>query len=183
MRRRNTYSCNVIAVCFKTAHMIQRLHQLEQATTEQLVARRQAAQALIGAQGGITQLSQTSQQEQVSGQVIDTRVFGKRDKWDGSEKAWPNWSFVDEDSYAGAIDQQLSDDMTKAEISTTVLENGSMPPEAQAWSCAVVLNPDHAVHWKSLGSHRQCAAHGWGMDLWRLLFSTRTPRRTTRGWS
>ena len=48
---------------------------------------------------------------------MDTRVLGRADKWDGSEKAWANWSFVMK-AYAGAIDQSLSADMTTAECST-----------------------------------------------------------------
>ena len=96
--------------------MVQRLQQSEQAATEQVVARRQAEQALAEAQVRITQQGQAFQQRtRANGQVVDTRVLGKPDKWDGS-------------------DQQLSDDMTKAEISTTVLDNGSMSPEAEAWS-------------------------------------------------
>ena len=104
----------------------------------------------------ITQLSQTAQQgTRATGQVKDTRVIGKPDKCDGSEKAWPNLSSVAK-AYAGAIDQQLSDDMTKAEISTTVLNNDSISQEAQAPECAAVFHPDHAVYWTNIGSHRQC---------------------------
>ena len=140
----------------QAAHVLQRLQQLEQAVTEQVVARRQAEQALAEAQGRITQLSQTAQQgTRATGQVVDTRVLGKPDKCDGSEKAWPNWSSVAK-AYAGAIDQQLSDDMTKAEISTTVLNNDSTSQEAQAPECAAALHPDHALYWTSIGSHRRC---------------------------
>ena len=46
--------------------------------------------------------------------------LGSRTSGMAAKKVWSNWSFV-EKACAGAIDQQLSDDMTKAEISTTVL--------------------------------------------------------------
>ena len=49
------------------------------------------------------------------------------DKWDGSEKAWPTWSFVMK-ACAGAIDQELSADMAGAEISTDAVSNESMTP-------------------------------------------------------
>ena len=145
---RETYPCNMVAVSswrFSTwlwcstdaeqsAHVLKRLQQLEQAVTEQVVARRQAEQILAETQGRITQLSQTFQQgAEGSGQVIDTLVLGKPDKWDGSEKAWPNWSFVAK-AYTGVIDQQLSDDMSQAEICTTVLNNDRMSPGSQARS-------------------------------------------------
>ena len=75
----------------QTAHVLQGPQQLEQAVTEQVVARRRAEQTLADAQGRITQLSQTLQQgTKVSGQVIDTRVLWKWDTWDCSDKAWPN---------------------------------------------------------------------------------------------
>ena len=64
---------------------------LEQAATEQLSARRGAERALVEAQTRITQLDQALQQGgRLGGQVVDTRVLRRPDKWDGSEKAWPN---------------------------------------------------------------------------------------------
>ena len=51
--------------------------------------------------------------------IVDTRVLVRTDKWYGSEKAWPIWSFVTR-AHAGAIDRDLSLDTTNAEISTDV---------------------------------------------------------------
>ena len=51
------------------------------------------------------------------GQMADTRVLGKVDKWNSSGKALPKWSFVLK-VYDVAVDQQLS-----AEISTHVVGN------------------------------------------------------------
>ena len=59
------------------------------------------------------------------GQVVDTRVIGRPGKWDGSEKAYPNWSFVMK-AHAGAIDQALLADMTTAECSTDAMSNDTM---------------------------------------------------------
>ena len=100
-------------------------------------ARRGAERALVEAQTRITQLDQALQQggrlETASGHLVDTRVLGRPDKWDGSEKAWPNWSFVMK-ACAGAIDQALSADMTTAECSTDVMSNDTMTGEKKARS-------------------------------------------------
>ena len=53
---------------------------------------------------------------------VDTRVLVRTDKWYGSKKAWPIWSFVTR-AYAGAIDRELSSDTMNAEISTNVVSN------------------------------------------------------------
>ena len=59
-----------------------------------LNARRNAEHALVEPQTKITQLDQALQQGgrlgAAVGQVVDTRVLGRPDKWDGGEKAWPN---------------------------------------------------------------------------------------------
>ena len=78
--------------------VLQGLQVLEQAATEQLNARRGAERALVEAQTKTTQLDKALQQGgrpgTAAGQVVGTRVLGRLDKWDGSEKALPNWSFV-----------------------------------------------------------------------------------------
>ena len=107
------------------ASQVQRLQVLGQTATEQLNARRGAARALVEAQTRITQLD-IKHSSWVDDLVqVDTRVLGRPDKWDGSEKAWPNWSFVMK-AYAGAIDQALPADMTTAECSTDVMSNDTM---------------------------------------------------------
>ena len=61
-----------------------------------------------------------------------------------SSRGQTSGSFVTK-AYAGAIDQKLSDDMSQAEISTAVLENDSMSPEAQAKSVQLYFILIHAV--------------------------------------
>ena len=58
----------------------------------------------------------------------------------------------------GAIDQELPTDMTNVKSSTDALGNEAMTRQRKARSVAVVLRPDHVVHGKSSGSHRQCTA-------------------------
>ena len=121
----------------QASQVLQQLQFLEHAATGQLNARRGAERALVEAQTRITQLDQALQQGgrpgTTAGQVVDTRVLGRPDKWDGSEKAWPNWSFVME-VCAGAIDQALSADMTTAECSTDVMSIDTMTGEKKARS-------------------------------------------------
>ena len=73
----------------QAAQVLQRLRQVEQAATEQLNARTAAEHASIETQNRIGQLDQALQQgarPAVSvGQVTDTRVLGRPDKWDGKQ--------------------------------------------------------------------------------------------------
>ena len=74
--------------------VLQRLQLMAQAATEQLNARRSAEHALVEAENRIAHLDQALQQgarpATSIGQVVDTRVLGRPDKWDGSEQcsAW-----------------------------------------------------------------------------------------------
>ena len=121
----------------KHHQVLQRLQLLEQAATEQLNARRGTEHSLFEAQNRIAQLDQALQQggrlATSAGQVVDTRVLGRPDEWDGSEKAWPDWSFVMK-AYAGAIDQELSTVMNGAEISTDALSSERMTPPVKSRS-------------------------------------------------
>ena len=148
----------VILHAERASQVFQRLQLLEQAATEQLNARRNAEHALVEAQTRITQLDQALQQggrpAAAAGQVVDTRVLGMPDKWDGGKKSWRNWSFVMK-AYAGAISQELSTDMTNAESSTDVLSKETMAGQRMARSVQLYFVPDHGMHGKSFGSHRK----------------------------
>ena len=163
--------------CRSSIAMLQSLQLLEQAATEQLTARRRAEHALVDAHSRIEQLDQALQQGARStasvDQVLDTRVLGRPDKWDGSEKAWPNWRFVMK-AHAGAIDQHLSTGMTSAEISTDALSNESMTPRKQSRSVQLYLVLIMLCTGQSLEPHRQCSAwlgHGGVADALSGAFS------------
>ena len=138
---------------------------LEHASTEQLNARRNAEHALVEAQTSITQLDQALQQGgrpgTAAGQEVDARVLGMPDKWDGREKAWPNWSFVMK-SHAGAIDQELSTDMTNAESNTDVLSNEAMK-QRKAWSVQLYFVLIMQCTGRALDRTAN-APHGWSME-------------------
>ena len=163
----------------QAAQVVQRLQLLEQTmTTELLNARSDAEHALVEAQNRIAQLDQAFQRgarPTVSVcQVVDTRVLGRPDKWDGSEKAWPNWSFVMK-AYAGVIDQQLSEDMTSAEISTDAMSNDSMTRRVHLYFVLITLCTGRAL------DRIASAPHGWGMEACRMLFQAHS-QKTMRGW-
>ena len=118
----------------QTSQVLQRLQVLEQAATEQLNARRGAERALVEAQTKTTQLDRVDDLVQQLDKVVGTRVFGRLDKWDGSEKAWPNWSFVMKELAWEPSIKLLSADMTTAECSTDAMSNDTMTGEKKARS-------------------------------------------------
>ena len=155
----------------QASQVLQRLQVLEQPATEQLNARRGAERALVEAQTSLTQLDQALQQGGRPGTAagqVDTRVLGRPAKWDGSEKAWPNWSFVMK-AYAGAIDQALSADMTTAECSTDAMSNDTMTGERKARSVQLYFVLIMLCTGRALDRIAN-APHGWGMEAWRMLF-------------
>ena len=166
----------------QTSQVLPRLQLLEQAATEQLNARRNAKHALVEAQTRITQLDQALQQggrpDTAAGQVVDTRVLGRPDKWDGSEKAWPNWSFVIK-AHAGAIDQELSTDMTNSESSTVVLSNEAMTGRRKARSVQLYSVLIRLCTGRALDRIAN-APHSRGMEAWRLLFQAYSPKNNAR---
>ena len=91
---------------------------------------------------------------------VDTRVLVRTDKWYGSEKAWPIWSFVTR-AKPGAIDRDLSLDPTNAEISTDVsnVQHGGV----QLYVALIMLCTGRAL---------DCAVsvmYSWSVEAWRMF--------------
>ena len=61
------------------------------------------------------------------------------DKCDGSEKEWPNWSFVMK-AYDGAIDQELSTDMDRCRDQYGCVEQRRHDARQEIQECAVVIS-------------------------------------------
>ena len=93
----------------------------------------------------------------LAGQVVDTRVVERPDKCDGSEKAWPNWSFVMK-AYAGAIRPGAVDGHDRCSDEYGCVEQRKHDESQEVQDCAVVFRLDHVVHWHSSGPHRTCSA-------------------------
>ena len=92
---------------------------------------------------------------------VDTRVLVRMDKWYGSEKAWPIWSFVTR-AYAGATDRDLSLDTTNAEISTDVVSNVQLG-SVQLYVVLIMLCTGRAL------DCAVSAVYSWGMEAWRMF--------------
>ena len=50
--------------------------------------------------------------------VVDTRVIGKPDQFDGGPMKYADWSFKPR-SYFGAVDQRYQEELAKTEASST----------------------------------------------------------------
>ena len=70
---------------------------------------------------------------------------------------------------AGAIDQQLSDDMTKAEISTTVLDYDSMSRNRKPEVCSCTSSGSCCATGRAFDRIAN-VTHGWQVEALRLLF-------------
>ena len=143
---------------------LQRLQNLETAALEQM------DRALLEVENGFV-LCWTKWTTSI-GQVVDTRVLGKLDKWYGSRRAWPNWSFVMK-AYYRAVNQQLSRDVTSAEISTNVVSNVQLRG-VQLYFVLVMVCTRRDLD-RIVNSSRGCRTKAW-----RLLFQAYSPKNDAR---
>ena len=124
---------------------------------------------LLKVQNGIA-LCWTRQMTSIR-QVVDTRVLGKLGKWNGSRKAWLNWSVVmkgydgviNQQLYDGVINQQLSGDVTSAEIITDVVSKVQLG-SVQLYFVLIMVGTGRDV------DRIASALRGWSTKAWRLLF-------------
>ena len=80
---------------------------------------------------------------------------------------------------AGAIDQDLSTDMTKAESSTDVLSNEAMTGQRKARSVQLYFGLIMSFTGRALDRIAN-APHGWSTEVWRLLFLAYSPKNNAR---
>ena len=143
----------------RSAQVLQRWQLLE-------TALEQLDRALSKVQKGIA-LSWTTVTTTI-GQMLDTLVLGKVDKWKSSGKAWPKWSFVMK-AYNTAIDQQLSG----AKISSDVVSNVQLGG-VQLYVVLIMLRTGR--DWNRIAN----ALRGWSTEAWRFLFQTYSPKSDAR---
>ena len=141
----------------QASQLLQRLKLIEQAATEQLNARRHAEHALVEARTKITQLDQAlhSKVDDVAHQSDKWWILvflGRPDKWDGGEKAMAQSELRVE----GSRGSHNGHDECRKQYGRSEQRDDRKSEESQ--ECAIILHPDHAMHWKSSGSHRKCAA-------------------------
>ena len=65
--------------------------------------------------------------------VVDTRVIGKPDQFDGDPMKYADWSFKLR-SYLGAVDQRYQQELTTTETSSTPRLNANLGSEENALS-------------------------------------------------
>ena len=80
----------------------------------------------------VQSMSNTPRQRVQTG-VVDTRVIGKPDQFDGDPMKYADWSFKLR-SYLGAVDQRYQDELTKTEASSTPRLNANLGSEESALS-------------------------------------------------
>ena len=101
------------------------------------------------------------------GQMVDTRVLGKVDKWNSSGKAWPKWSFVMK-AYDVAVDQRCQVHRTVRVVSSVQLGG------VQLYVVLIMLRTGR--DWNRIAN----ALRGWSTEAWRFLFQTYSPKSDAR---
>ena len=77
------------------------------------------------------------------------------------------------------IDQELSTDMTNAESSTGVSLNEAMAGQRKGRSVQLLFVLIMLCTGRALDRIVN-APHGWGMEVWRLLFQAHSPKNNAR---
>jgi len=152
--------------------MVDRLVAVEAALATETTAR-QAAEAQIA-----TVMAATAASSNTGGRVVDTRVLGRPEKWDGSAKTWPDWSFVVK-AYAGAIDSAMAADMTVVESAGIPTLNTTMSPRTQQRSVQLYFILIMLCVGKALDRLAN-VPQGNGMEAWRMLYMAYAPKDYAR---
>ena len=103
----------------------------------------------------------------VSRDILDTRVLGKPDVFQGDQKSWRDWAIVMR-SYSGLVDVTLVQLMKEAEVSTTpvlraVLEEPAARSSFRLYHILLMLCKGQAL------DRLITAGEGEGLEGWRLL--------------
>ena len=110
--------------------------------------------------------------------VVDTRVIGKPDQFDGDPMKYLDWSFK-LSAYFGAADQRYQEELTKTEASSTPRLNANLGSEESALStqmlCILVMTTAGAALDKC---HN--AGVNEGFDAWRQFVMVWQPKLRTR---
>ena len=101
--------------------------------------------------------------------MVDARVLGRLDKWNGNREAWANWSFVMK-AHDRAVNQQVSEEV---KISADVVSNVQL-------GCVqlhlVLIMSCAGGDWDRIAN----APRGWSAKAWRLLFQAFSPKNDAR---
>ena len=145
----------------------QRQYLAEQALLEER-SHREAAQA------------RTDQRTQGSVHMgmVDTRLLGKPERWDGSDRGWKDWRFVTR-AYLMAAMPSVSVYLDRAEALTQDIDLPSLDEDGQQVSrqlyyILVLLTSGRAL------DKVQASGEGEGLKSWRLMHEQWEPRSRSR---
>ena len=125
----------------------------------------------------VQSMSNTPRQRVQAG-VVDTRVIGKPDQFNGDAMKYSDWWFKLR-SCLGAVDQQYQEELTKTEASSTPRLNANLGSEESALSTQIyyilVMTP-------AGGALDKCHNAGVteGVEAWRQFVMKWEPKLRTR---
>ena len=111
--------------------------------------------------------------------VVDTKILGKPEKFDGKDEHWRMWSFVFK-AYCGVVSKKLKDLMDEAVGSATPVPNTLIRDDAdkglstQLYYMLALCTSDVAL------ARVENAAEGDGLELWRGFCSYYEPKVASR---
>ncbi|CAK0840427.1 unnamed protein product, partial [Prorocentrum cordatum] len=190
--RRARWHCEGEALKARFAQLEQALAQAQQQQQQQVIqrlaAQAEAAEARVQAAEAMAQEARGQEQQQRAAQpggppqetniLIDTRVLGKPNDFNGEPGTWRGWSTIFR-AYASACEPALKDAMDRAEHADTPVLNATLPDDqvrlsSQLYYMLVMLN-------KGLSLDRIVSAGvNEGLEAWMTLVTFHEPQNRTR---
>ena len=103
--------------------------------------------------------------QRVQAGVVETRVIGKPDQFDGDPMKYADWSFKLR-SYLGAVDQRYQEELTKIEASSTPRLNANLASEESALSTQMYYILVMTTAGAALGKCHNAGVNE-GFEAWR----------------
>ena len=147
-----------------------RLQQQETAVTVLAQERERLAQQV--------QSMASTPRQRVQAGVVDTRVIGKPDQFDGDPMKYADWSFKLR-SYLGAVDQRYQEELTKTESSSTPRLNANLGSEESALSTQMYYILVMTTAGAALDKCHNAGVNE-GFEAWRQFVMEWEPKLRTR---
>ena len=146
---------------------LQQQETAETALTQERESLARQVQSLTGTPG-----------QRVRARVVDTRVIGKPDQFDGDPMKYADWSFTSR-SYLGAVDQQYQQELATTEASSTPRLNANLDGEKSALSTQMYYILVMTIAGASLDKCHNVDVNE-GFDAWRQFVMEWEPKLRTR---
>ena len=147
-----------------------RLQQQETAMTILAQERERLAQQV--------QSMASTPRQRVQAGVVDTRVIGKPDQFDGDPMKYADWSFKLR-SYLGAVDQRYQEELMRTESSTTPRLNANLGNEESALSTQMYYILVMTTAGAALDKCHNAGVNE-GFEAWRQFVMEWEPKLRTR---